>query len=365
MKERMSLEREYSTYFSEFFENVKEEFKKSTGFKEADELSSGQLALRDAINSLPCSVNIIRLKIDTKKYEEAKNEAYHLIAYDFSDFGEFSVRYYGEVDLDEIEKYNDLLKDFSLDEQNIKELRSFKLIGYGDIDHWRWIQIIPYDILENPKDYIRDFTSSFWMTFRDKILQKFERKTDYNSKYGLKSDPVLPLSELLKKDKIFSLFVKVDEYGRSREITIEDLQKSICGIQLIPSVPKEVKKVFDAAKKLYILGYFEYYFFTISQHYAFLALESSLKNRYSEIYGNPKKFIGLNTIIEKLVEKGIIPKGEAKIYDAGRELRNALSHLTNPTIMTPSSSILEKVAYQINQIYDRGNKLILEESCNS
>lgn len=350
------MEKEYSTYFSEFFENVKEEYMKSICFKEADELSSGELAFRDAITSLPCPVKVVKLKIDIKKYKDVKNDVYYLITHDFYNFGGSSVRYYGEIDLDEIEKYVVLLKDFNLDEQKIEGLRGFKLTGYGDPNCWYWVWIIPYDVLENPKKYVRDFINSFWWTFGDKILQKFERKTDYNSKYGLKSDPALPVSELLKKDEIFSSFVNVDGYGGSREITIEDLQRSICDIQLIPSVPEEVKKIFDAAKKLYTFGYFEYYFFTISQHYAFLALESALRNRYSEIYGKHKKFIGLNTIIEKLVDKGIIPKGEVKIYDAGRSLRNALSHLTDPSIMLPSSIILERVACQINQIYD---------SCNS
>jgi len=367
-REGMGLEKEYSTYFSEFFENVKEEYMESIGFREADELSSRELAFRDAITSLPGPVKVVRLKIDTKKNKDAENDVYHLIAYDFSNFGESSVRYYGEIDLDEIEKHVGLLKDFNLDEQKIEELRSFKLIGYGDPNCWYWVWIIPYDILENSKEYVRDFIysiNSFWMIFGDKILQKFDRKIDYNSKYGLKSDPALPLSELSKKDKIFSSFVKVDEYGRSRGITIEDLQKSICGIHLIPSVPKEVKKVFGAAKKLYIFGYFEYYFFTISQHYAYLALESAMRNRYSEIYGKPNKFISLDRIIEKLADKGIIPKGEVKTYDAGRYFRNALSHLTDPPIRLPGPNILERVAYQINQIYDRENKLIQEDSCNS
>ena len=364
-KEGMDLEKEYSTYFSEFFENVKEEYMKSIGFKEADELSSGELAFRDAITSLPCPVKVVKLKIDITKYKDAENDVYHLITYDFSNFGESSVKYYGELDLYQIEKYIELLKDFDLDQHTINELKKFSLTGYGDPNRWYWVWIIPYDILENTEEYARNFIHSFWMTFRDKILQKFERKIDYNSKYGLKSDIVLPLSELLKKDKLVSSVVIIDEYGRDRAITTEELQKSIRGIQLIPSVPKEVKKVFDAARKLYIFGYFEYYFFTISQHYAFLALESALRNRYNGIYGMPKNFIGLNNIIKKLVEKGIVPKGEEKIYDAGRELRNALSHLTNPSIMTPSPSILERVAYQINQIYDRGNKLIPEDSCNS
>ena len=364
-KERMDLEMEYTTYFSEFFENVKEEFRKLTGFKEADELSSGELAFRDAIRSLPCPVSVVRLIIDVKKYKEAKNNAYHLIIYDFSNFGESSVEYCGKIDLDEIEKYIELLKDFNLDQQKIKELKSFKLAGYGDPECWFWIWIIPYDILEKPEEYARDFMHSFWITFGHKILQKFERRINYNSKYGLKSDPVLPLSELLKKDKIFSSFVKVDKSGEPREITIEDLQRSVCGIQLIPNVPEGVKKVFNAAKRLHIFGYFEYYFFTISQHYAFLALESALRNRCSEIYGKPKKFIRLDVIIKKLVEKGIIPKGEVKIYDAGRYLRNSLSHLTNPSVMTPSSTLLERVAYQINQIYDKGDKPMPEHLCNS
>ncbi len=184
----MDLEREYTTYFSEFFENAKEKFRTSTGLKEADELSSGELAFRDAISSLPCPVSVIRLKINLKKYNKAKNDVYNLITYDFSNFGESSIKYYGEIDLDEIEKYRELLKEFNLDQQKIKELKRFKLLGYGDPDCWYWVWIIPYDILENPEEYARDFIDSFWMTFGDKILQKFERKIDYNSKYGLKSD---------------------------------------------------------------------------------------------------------------------------------------------------------------------------------
>ncbi len=364
-KERMDLEEEYFSYFSEFFESVKEEYRKSIGFKEADELSYGELAFRDAISSLPCPASVARLIIDLKRYKEAKNYVYHLIAYEFSNFGESSIRYYGEIDLDEIEKNIELMREFDLDKQRIKELKSFKLLGYGDPNQWYWVWIIPYDILENPEEYARDFIQSFWITFQHKILQKFERKIDYNSKYGLKSDPVLPSSELLRKDKIFSFFVKLDKLGKSCEITIEDLQKSVCDIQLIPNVPEGVKEVFNAAKRLHIFGYFEYYFFTISQHYTFLALESALRNKYSEIYGKPKKFIKLDTIIEKLVEKGVIPKGEAKIYDAGRYLRNSLSHLTDPPIMTPSSNTLERIAYQINQIYDRKDKLKPEYLCNS
>ncbi|MCK4431531.1 MAG: hypothetical protein KAW19_09550 [Candidatus Aminicenantes bacterium] len=350
-KERMSLEKDYTNYFGEFFENFKKEFVKGIGNKKADEFSSGELAFRDAISSLPCPVNVVRITIDVKKYQEAKNNVCHLVRYDFSDFGVPSVNYYGEIALDEIEKHKELLDCFDLDRHGINELKRFKLVGYGDPEHWFWVWARPYDILEEPEMHARDFMRFFGTTFGYKILEKFEKRIDYNAKYGLKSDPVLPLSELLKKDITFSPFVKVDKSGEHHEITLEDLQKSVCDIQLIPTVPEGVRKVFNAAKRLHIFGYFEYYFFTISQHYAFLALESALRNRYSEIYGKPKNFTKLPVIIKELVQKGIILKGEAKLYDAGRCLRNCHSHLTDPPILTPTSGLLERVAYQINQIW--------------
>ena len=206
----------------------------------------------------------------------------------------------------------------------IKELRSFKLNGYGDLERWFWVWVLPYDILEKRNEYIADFICWFSLTFGSKIWERFERKIDYNSKYGLKSDAVLPFDEFLKKDETFRSFVKLDRSGIKHEITVEDLQKSVSDIQLVPNVPEGVMRVFNAAKRLYIFGYFYYYFFTISKHYAFLALESALRNRNSEIFGKPKNFKSLNMIIEELVRNGTITQAEAKIYDSGRYIRNCL-----------------------------------------
>ena len=131
------------------------------------------------------------------------------------------------------------------------------------------------------------------------------------------------------------------------------MQKEICDVLLIPGVLDDVRYVFSRAKKLYIFGYFDYSLFTISQHYAFLALESALRNRYQELHGESDKFVGLDRVIKELVDKKIIPKGEAKLYGAGRFLRNSLSHLTKRKIMPPGPGILEQVAYQINYLYDK------------
>lgn len=349
--ERKDMKREYEIYFRRFFKNLKERSREFSSSKHIEGLSSGELAFINTIDSLPCPVNIVRIKVDTRRYKESGNDIYHLIKYDFARAGEFFLSYYGEICMDEIENYALVLEVFGLSQSLIRNLRTFKLEGYGDPDQWDWVSVLAYDVLERPEEYIEDFLFMLETIFWHKIVQELE-EIDFNAKYGLKTDPILSSSELLKKDKIFSSFVRMDEYGK-HQTTLEDLQKNICNIQLIPQVPEEVKRVFNAAKRLYLFGYFEYYFFTISQHYGFLALESALRNRYHEICGGSRKSINLPEVIKELTKRGFIPKGEENIYDAGRCLRNALSHLAKPTIMTPNSYILKRIAYQINQIYDR------------
>ena len=50
-------------------------------------------------------------------------------------------------------------------------------------------------------------------------------------------------------------------------------------------MPEEVKRIFKAAKDLYVFGYFRWYFFTISNHYAYLAIESAIRHRYIQWLG--------------------------------------------------------------------------------
>lgn len=347
----MKLEKQYIIYFEQFFKNVREEFNKSVKYCPDDELSSGELAHKKAICSLPCPVKVVRIKVETEKYNQANDSIYHLIAFELSDLGKSKVIYYGEIDIDEIDKQSGLLNSFKLDQADVEELKTFKIQSYADLENWHYVTVVPYDILDKPAKHARDFRWSFLSSFSREILQRFETIIDFNSKYGLKSDPVFSVPELLQKDKTFSGFVKIDGYGNRHEITIEDMQKDICNIQLISPVPEDVRKVFNGAKKLYVLGYFDYYLFTVSEHYAFLALESALRNRYHELHGESRKFIRLDNVIKDLVKNNVIPGGETQLYLCGGVLRNELSHLTKQKVVSPQPGILESVAYQINYLY--------------
>ena len=155
-------------------------------------------------------------------------------------------------------------------------------------------------------------------------------------------------------------------------------------------MPEHVKRVFDNAKKLFIFGYLNYQFFTISQHYAYLALESAIRHRYNRSLGekakitnpkgesidispswreidrfcrnrgwdthtikvNEKKFPYSNRrLLNWLVEKNIINKWERKQYDVGINMRNILSHLEFAPISFPKSSTIEIIANRINRLF--------------
>lgn len=156
-------------------------------------------------------------------------------------------------------------------------------------------------------------------------------------------------SKILKKDPTFDSFVKIVN-GKVMPITLDDLQQHITNIRLTQNVPKDVKEIFEISRKLYLFGYFYYRFFTVSQHYAFLALESALRNKHQELLNKDER--GLKKVIDVLTQRGIIPKKEKFLYDAGRQLRNTLSHLTQTKVFMPSASILSTVAEQINKIYE-------------
>lgn len=173
-------------------------------------------------------------------------------------------------------------------------------------------------------------------------------------------EPILSLSEITKKDERFP-FVRIKD-GKPKEITVEDLQKDVARIQLSPRVPETTRKVFTVCKKLYVFGYFYYPFFTVSQHYAFLTLESAMRNKYIEIFGKDYKWIerggfrteeyyGLRKIRKGLVGTKVIPKEEEEMYDVAGKMRNLLSHLTKMPTLLPSLAIIKRVAEMINVLY--------------
>ena len=376
------IEEEWLTFFDRVFNEVKKKVDRNYPVEEDGSSSPETLAIIEAIENFPCPLKIAEIKIDIENYPDISDDICQIINYDFTRLGEKSLEYYGAIDSRDKEKLKQIIvKHFNLSEKGFDEFyKDFTYIGWTDDNRNFYTQFRTYNIKNNIERFVSDFYSDLMGLMRYKLVEKFKKVIDYNRLFNLKSDPILSLEEFIKRNDIQGLL------GSS----FQDLQERVCNFQLIPSVPEHVKRVFDNAKKLFIFGYLNYQFFTISQHYAYLALESAIRHRYNRSLGekakitnpkgesidispswreidrfcrnrgwdthtikvNEKKFPYSNRrLLNWLVEKNIINKWERKQYDVGINMRNILSHLEFAPISFPKSSTIEIIANRINRLF--------------
>jgi hypothetical protein len=377
------IEEEWLTFFDKVFDEVKKMVYKQNPVEEDGSGSPETLAIREAIESFPCQLRIAEIKIDVRKYSDISDEVCQIINYNLTRFGERSLEYYGVIDSRDKEKLKQtLIKYFNLNEKAFDDFyKDFKHIGWADDNLTFYTQFTVYNIKNNFERFVLDFYTYFIGLVGDKLSEKFKKVIDYNRLFNLKPDPILPLEEFIKRNDIEGFL----------HLSFHDLQERVCNFQLIPDVPEHVKRVFDNAKKLFIFGYLHYQFFTISQHYAYLALESGIRHRYNLSLGkkakitNPKgesieispswmyihifckmnrgwnsKRIKVNgedfpynnrRLLNWLLEKKIVTRWERKQYDVGINMRNILSHLEFAPIHGPGSSAIKIIADRINRLF--------------
>jgi hypothetical protein len=386
---------QWKDFFEDVFKRVKDRFNQSYPLFDEDEASPMLLALRDAVFSLPCAVKVLEVRVDTEKFNHLKDEVCQLIGYNFSKLRKVSVEYLGIIQANEKEKLGNILFQKlgfeKKDAEAFAESFSQELRTTGAFDPSKpdlYLQFTFYNILKRIEAYTKELFEILALDFTP-FVRKFRKdEIDWNSEYGLKSDPILPLSEIIKRDPIMDGFIGLR--------TIDEVQGAISDIQLIPTVPEQVKRVFDRAKDLFIFGYFRYNFFTISNHYAYLALESAIKHRYvrslgdkailtdgrrkdlrfemtspsyqriwdfcktNKIQGWKVRRLNVNgepfpwsssLLLDWLVEKHILRRWNRELFRAGILLRNSLSHLEKMSILMPNSRVLRRVADDINNLF--------------
>lgn len=394
----VNVENGWIEFFDKAFAALKVKFSEIYPFDEDGEVSPDFLALRDAIFKLPCPIKVLDLKFDETKFSHVKEGIGHLLRYDLSRIGEEQIEDYNVIDVENREALKAMLIDkFGFSESDVNNFISdFKTAGMWDDKFDYYIHFTQYDIRRNFDEYLHDLTIIFLYNLEPQLLKMFKREIDFNSLYNLEKDDVLSLEVFARKDPILDNFVRLED-GIPRKITIEDLQKDISTIQLIPSVPEEVKRIFGAAKELYVFGFFQYYFFTISNHYAYLAIESAIRHRYNQWLGdkavltskkgnlshemmNPSysrifdfcrqnrnkgwkyhelKVNGeafpwkMKLLLDLLQKEDIITKWQRDKLNLALQLRNALSHLEFVSILTPSSRGLKLAAEDINILYHK------------
>lgn len=388
----MSKEPELKEIFYAGFKKLKDTFYKNYRIEEREEDNSPRvLTLRDMIESLPPATQVIEITGPSTK-EFLKYGRGFLFKYDFDYPKSDQFEFCGTIDYRRQEELIALLADkFKIDRNEIKNLaeslcKEIKITAMWNPPQPWYLHFISDDIIKNPEDFYRELFYRFLALPIDFLYAKFRKAAhpDYNRIFNLSSDAILSLEEL----------IKLDDRCLTFNLSIEKLQERVSDLQLIPDVPDNVKQVLRRAKDLFIFGYFRYEFFTIAHHYAFLALEAAIKARYIAELGdvailtdrknkkikhemkkptyrrieefcrntsgwnihtllvNDEAFPSSHKkLLKWLVDKHIIRKWEKGSYDAGIELRNALSHLEHVSLHMPDSSTLQRVAEQINYLF--------------
>jgi hypothetical protein len=217
-----------------------------------------------------------------------------------------------------------------------------------------------------------------------------------STRYGLQPDPVVDAKSLLRIHAITAHFVDPTTGG---QLTLERLQAEVSPIQLIPQVPEDIRRTFYLAKRLYVFGYLEYGFFTVSLHYAYASLEAALHARWTAAlpiptvltYKNDKgrdevETLGtrplghfavrrlcrarrwkvqklrvngepfpekMKDLLASLRKQGIITDWQLKQFDGvWLRRRNYHSHLEFAPVEPPNTDVLVQVAEEINRLFD-------------
>jgi hypothetical protein len=383
---------EWTDFFNRMFAEAKKVVFAQYPLEKDGSGSPETLAIREVATKLPCPLGIAEIRVDTEKHKHIKDAVCQIIRYDFSRLGTKpqTVEYYGLVDSKGCEELRKLLVTrFDLKETLFDDFnKDFRTTGWFEDEVNSYTQFLFYDIKTNFDKFVFDFLTFPFPLLTERACWKVGKHVDWSSKFGLPPDPILHMEELTRIDKTLDAFESYSKCGG-----IEKLQQEMCNIQLIPSVPGNVKKVFQDAKDLHTYGFFRYSFFATAQHYAYLALESAIKNRYYQSFGqentlqsekggtmkigridhqtmidlcrrmkldirklriNREKFAyGTGELLDWLVREKIITEWERKQCDKGMRLRHLMSHLTRAYVFPPNYSVqaLEFVADIINKLY--------------
>lgn len=390
----------WQCFFEKAFARIKNQLNEQYRVEEDGSGPPEIVAIRELVNRLPCAVRVLMLKVDRMKFPHLQDDTCPLLGYDFTRMGKVIVDYLGLIDAnDKARLTENLTKHFQL--QNAEKFvvdfcKDFLITGIFDTERPETsIHFFFYDPTRNLDEFVRDFILQLDSFFAGTVRKKYEKVVDYNKVFNLKPGPIYPAHELLEQDQRVRAFVRLTN-GDSTPITIEDLQADVASTKLIPPVPENVKRVFERAKELYIFGYFRYDFFTISRHYAYLALESAIKNRYYQSFGrevilsnrkgkhvkigiidhqtvidfcyrnrkdgwNEHMFLAdgrkfaftKKELLDWLVQNKIITMWERRVCEHGLRLRDFLSHQTFSPVDVPgwAHRSIEEVAALINKMF--------------
>ena len=380
---------DWNALFADAFKSVTDDLTKFYEKKPPDKRTPNERAILTGLGKLPFPVRIVDVSVDNKTHAHLQDDTSQLVYYDLERIGKSQVDYLGRISPKKDDLASELVRCFGLSDDDSAGIAAslapkFEYTGFP-LDDGAYVQFTFYDIKSNPDKFYGDFHRLFTSWFNHYFIDKYNTETriDFNDRYGMKPDAVVPAPDLLVPD------------SRAR-LSLEKLQEVVAGIQLSPKVPEPVRAEFQRAKDLLTFSYFKYDFMTLAVRSAVFSHEVAMKSRYVQSLGgkavlkhgsetvseltnpsyfeisdhifkmrktkkyrqgrilvNGKKFPRAETLMAWLIKNGI-PKWKSGRHDAVRKIRNSMAHPERSIILPESSSvnILRNVAYDINEMFE-------------
>jgi len=141
--------------------------------------------------------------------------------------------------------------------------------------------------------------------------------------------------------------------------------------QLDANVPQDIAGLFEVARGTIIYGWFFYPLLSVGMGRCFVVLETAVRKRCEQLNIPLTKELKKGRTIDRsfaellndLKTQGVISASDCSRWDAGRELRNAVSHPERQTLVMPGMSldILAITAELINALFKNVLKQALLE----
>ena len=154
-------------------------------------------------------------------------------------------------------------------------------------------------------------------------------------------------------DPFNDYFIKINLYtGEKLKITDEERAEEFLKIELIPSVPIEVRRQFEAARGAMLYGCFFYPLFALGADQLFRVAESAVTHKCL-INALAKKSARYEVKLQKLKDANYLTATEHDEWEVFRKMRNELSHSKIQTVFPAfeAISILRNVTDKINRLF--------------
>jgi len=158
---------------------------------------------------------------------------------------------------------------------------------------------------------------------------------------------VITVENWLKPDPVWTFGVEAELSSWAN-----DWVQAVLELNLAPSVPLEVRKLFETARGAMVYSPMFYPLLTIGSEQVFRVHEAAVSMRCVEM-GAPSKLRSLRDKISWLTENGTISREDKTRWDAVRHMRNVASHPSDQSIHSPAMAImtLEASVSLINSLF--------------